>query len=651
MSKMKKIKFLSDIEIAGTMTVGESKAEILTKDDLATPDWNQMDPKATSYIKNKTHGTYEGYVNKTIDVGQASKYAEKSIILYRSEMYPSDDGDWKEYAYDAIELYKIANIDIETVSLSSDQEEIVSFSEDGYEFLCGCIYKGDYVIYNSNPSLEYAIKVTRPDTLFISPFFKDEKSGYGEYYVTEIKEPGLYMTNTISLKNVPIFESKVLQLDEKYIPDTIARKSDVETAVNSLVDTAPDALNTLNELSKALGDDPNFSTTVLTQIGKKVDKVNGKGLSTNDYTTVEKNKLAGIETGAQKNVLGDWAENDKTAANYIRNRTHYIEESKTELTYISLFGNKTYSGSTGAEEWKITTFLNQEEENTLRALLNDNDCYLEYSSDIGYYSHKICNCSSNDPSREFTIILEDGYEITIGFGPEAEIPFNSPDQLPKTLKITIELFNDDTYESVRSFAVRIYQKEKIQKLDSKFLPIPSNYFQPIDLFTKLNITSSLATDWPKSDEAIMNCLNQCRWKYWVKENLFTQLFDLFKNYPGFLPTFIISPPKTDKGGIYQLVCSTERIELDSYGATGSPTHPDFNFIYLINLSKDNYLELKFNYDQFAEYPIDLDNFNLDGGNISLIFSLIPKGGNITTEQVAKLAQEQIITPALTEEVY
>lgn len=35
----------------------------------------------------------------------------------------------------------------------------------------------------------------------------------------------------------------------------------------------------------------------------KVDKVDGKGLSTNDYTTAEKEKLAGIATGAQVNVI------------------------------------------------------------------------------------------------------------------------------------------------------------------------------------------------------------------------------------------------------------------------------------------------------------------------------------------------------------
>ena len=35
----------------------------------------------------------------------------------------------------------------------------------------------------------------------------------------------------------------------------------------------------------------------------KVDKVAGKGLSTNDYTTAEKGKLSGIEAGAEVNVL------------------------------------------------------------------------------------------------------------------------------------------------------------------------------------------------------------------------------------------------------------------------------------------------------------------------------------------------------------
>ena len=38
----------------------------------------------------------------------------------------------------------------------------------------------------------------------------------------------------------------------------------------------------------------------------KVDKIAGKGLSTNDYTTVEQTKLAGIQDGAEVNVNADW---------------------------------------------------------------------------------------------------------------------------------------------------------------------------------------------------------------------------------------------------------------------------------------------------------------------------------------------------------
>lgn len=52
---------------------------------------------------------------------------------------------------------------------------------------------------------------------------------------------------------------------------TVATLSDFQTAVDArvqlVVDAAPGALDTLNELAAALGDDANFSTTVTTSIG------------------------------------------------------------------------------------------------------------------------------------------------------------------------------------------------------------------------------------------------------------------------------------------------------------------------------------------------------------------------------------------------
>ena len=59
--------------------------------------------------------------------------------------------------------------------------------------------------------------------------------------------------------------------------EAFATETYVDTAVANLVDTAPTTLDTLNELAAALGDDPNFSTTITNLIGTK--------LATADFNT------------------------------------------------------------------------------------------------------------------------------------------------------------------------------------------------------------------------------------------------------------------------------------------------------------------------------------------------------------------------------
>lgn len=63
-------------------------------------------------------------------------------------------------------------------------------------------------------------------------------------------------------------------------------------------------------------------STVVTSLpfidDNKVDKVTGKGLSTNDYTTTEKNKLAGIADGANKTVVDSAL--STTSANPVQNK-------------------------------------------------------------------------------------------------------------------------------------------------------------------------------------------------------------------------------------------------------------------------------------------------------------------------------------------
>lgn len=69
-------------------------------------------------------------------------------------------------------------------------------------------------------------------------------------------------------------------------------------------------------------------TKVKSALSGKVDKVNGKGLSTNDFTTAEQTKLAGIAAGAEVNVQADWEETNAFSDAYIANKPSVITETQ-----------------------------------------------------------------------------------------------------------------------------------------------------------------------------------------------------------------------------------------------------------------------------------------------------------------------------------
>lgn len=110
----------------------------------------------------------------------------------------------------------------------------------------------------------------------------------------------------------------------------------VQQAVDDLVDGAPEVLDTLKELSEALGDDANFATTITEEIASKVDKVEGKGLSTNDYTTDEKQKLAGIAAGAEVNVQSDWNVTDSSNDAFIKNKPTKLSQFTNDANYVNI---------------------------------------------------------------------------------------------------------------------------------------------------------------------------------------------------------------------------------------------------------------------------------------------------------------------------
>ena len=121
-------------------------------------------------------------------------------------------------------------------------------------------------------------------------------------------------------------------------------KAYVDGKVSDLVNSSPEALDTLKELADALGNDPNFATTVSNQIGNKVDKVSGKGLSTNDLTSTLKanydaaythSKSAHAPSNAQKNSDITKAEIEAKLTGNITTHTHSQYLTSIPSEYIT----------------------------------------------------------------------------------------------------------------------------------------------------------------------------------------------------------------------------------------------------------------------------------------------------------------------------
>lgn len=130
--------------------------------------------------------------------------------------------------------------------------------------------------------------------------------------------------------------SDELRIDLSKVLGDFATKKDIEDKIGNLVDNAPESLDTLLELSKALGDDPNFATTVFTEIGKKINK-------TEVYTRDESNDLF--------QPKGDYLTEHQSLENYPTK-----DELKSEMDKTVQFTTSEYQGRTK----KVITLDNDE---------------------------------------------------------------------------------------------------------------------------------------------------------------------------------------------------------------------------------------------------------------------------------------------------
>ena len=208
-------------------------------------------------------------------------------------------------------------------------------------------------------------------------------------------------------------------------------KTYADQKIAEVVGSSPEALDTLQELAGALGDDPNFAATVAGQIGKKVDKVEGKGLSTEDYTTADKSKLAGIAAGANNYVHPTSHSADMIEQNENRQFVSAAEKaawnSKAELatlhpvSYAELVALRNGGELLPGHRYRITDFVttvaNDAEARSVghpfdiivlataadtlseeaQAIMNEN--YTEYFATANLAAWKVWYCLDNDTTR------------------------------------------------------------------------------------------------------------------------------------------------------------------------------------------------------------------------------------------------------------
>lgn len=88
----------------------------------------------------------------------------------------------------------------------------------------------------------------------------------------------------------------------------------ISAAINELIGGAPAAYDTLKEIADYIASHKTAADALTAAIGGKVDKVEGKGLSTEDFTTALKNKLDTMASVTDAEKAAWSAKADKTKA-------------------------------------------------------------------------------------------------------------------------------------------------------------------------------------------------------------------------------------------------------------------------------------------------------------------------------------------------
>lgn len=299
-------KEVQDRKEAIATEVSDRNAAILVETNRAKAKEGELDNKITNHT-NATNAALalkadksDTYTKAQVDAKLSGAYKVKGSSTF--EALPKDNnvvGD----------VYNITNA-FNLGGKHYDAGTNVVWTEDGWDALSGSFdttaiessiqevaddlaqeildrTQADTTINNNVSSLTNRVKVNEDKLTIIN----GNESTTGSI-ANAIKQAKSYTDTTVTAE-----QTRAEAAEQKLTSDLASEVTRAKGAESA------NATAIANEVERATGVEETLNSNITQLQTQKVDKVEGKGLSTNDYTTPEKNKLAAIEAEANKYVL------------------------------------------------------------------------------------------------------------------------------------------------------------------------------------------------------------------------------------------------------------------------------------------------------------------------------------------------------------
>ena len=183
---------------------------------------------------------------------------------------------------------------------------------------------------------------------------KGEGSDTGEPFLIGIFNAGrmnIVTQNTSSSHTISIsgWTTQVVKIDEKYLPDTVATKSDVEAVesiANNAQSTANNAQSTANNAQSTANNAQNTANNAQNTANNAVKYTASQNLTDAQKQQARTNIGAGTSSFSGNYndlankptiVQGDWDVNNDADMAYIKNRTHYDYTKYTEIKFSETY--------------------------------------------------------------------------------------------------------------------------------------------------------------------------------------------------------------------------------------------------------------------------------------------------------------------------